>query len=1564
MLITKIDEYLNEYLDKLNIFLNKKKIINVIKKEENFVSYQNEIINTIKEYIESQNEKELKSILNNKSHCNIFYDVLKRYTAYYIYLMIGYYYKHGKENYITNLIDTSKEQHNSKYVIPQFFNSENNIQVIQYFMDIQNIKYLYERFGNSIENINNFLKNDPINYKSIILFFNELEEEDIVKSILIDNNIHNILKIIIFRFIYLVQDKQDLLNLLNEELEDTDENNYVYIDITREKDNKLLDISIIKNTLDSINKKADIYDIYDMFKSYIDRENNILKSKEYMRYLLENKILIPITEDILRYNKNIKIEETTERNDTRIKLILKYLTNIQHYSFDDRDKNLKIKAEQMIYKPLKHRNAITYNDVNELKTLIKLKNSNTDEYEKDIMKLEDIRKYNYINYKYISKDGFNIRLYKPVECIRYTNILYKKSNKKIETRMASESVDINIVGLAWNPQNLDIYNQNNSLLVNIQDEFKDTNNYENLKKKIDSKENKIYYWLFDNKNDFIETDNFVNRKVTTVSYIYSLLEDFYINAYVKNVYNDFKNNIDKIESINLWQLNNLLLYYDKLIDFNFSLYNYKIKDKIINYILTNKLIKNDMKNILEPYNPLNKRNFNKLPIVKIEKIEQNIIEINKDEEIEIIEELETKCIHYKKLYEIRKQKDFTAELLEFIQRYAMKNEYDDFICKSCNDLIDLRNYTIEGSFNEEVDKFIVTTDIIKRNNLTELDKYNKYPRTYKEINKSFERLVTNMNLERFIGATTFKNYERKYIIKDVIDLFLVTQEYKILKTTERTNYIEKTYKINKNLTELFFFDLEDDIFLIDSKSIDKFKIRKQNNVLIYLLFILILELNDDNIANLSVSEKYNYIIFNQFKERLFGNVYLRLDEKRITNIIKYPILCYLIYYMSSVLVYKNIWLNNEMKKLKPNDNLNIKFQIIAINTLMDFINFIVEKATVDDKSKLNSIYRRFKNRLETTLNNDKTIEKISNKSNYYIKKDNKIQFKKFKSIEFVDNKSLTDIKTIKQDNIFSNKCIITTVKINKKKDNIISGYNPIINCSKKLYHKYIEDDNDLVCTYCNEKYSDLLKKFNNKNDNYSNYKNIIKKMKLLQLSNLMTKYCISGTYHEIDKNDSVCKKCNKDTKECDFNNNDIENFKNKFNDKLKKKYEKFVEQTKKLTNNIIKNNELRNETMSEFNEDYNKKTLKDLVNAFISKLVDNLNNKTKSIIDKKTLCINKTRYIINHNHLGYVNKELIFINKEDNLVKLIKNNEFFKMDVYEYTFKKISTYYNATNYQYVGYRDKNEYVRKTADVYLIIDYSIKDKLLKLGLSKDYYEIKSLNKSIYNKGITNENIDIVIKDLIRERNINLKNIINRIKSILYKISNKNVLKTDSDLIKQYNNLIDNIVIINKKNNKKILTDSFRILNNIKIENIKNNEYFNDEFINTSILKYFSNADTKILYYIVHNLNNILIYNQNNKNISDISNLLVEIINTEYNNIRQNINNQHYKLFNYIFDNDKEDTISSNIKYELVTDEKTYDELVEEDKIEEQQREEETALDIDDYDTDEENELFSEERYLEE
>ena len=64
-------------------------------------------------------------------------DIIKRYIAYYYFLSIAYYYAGTIKDFRNNLIQYSKLQENSTFTIKNFFDTENNYQLIKFFKIIK-----------------------------------------------------------------------------------------------------------------------------------------------------------------------------------------------------------------------------------------------------------------------------------------------------------------------------------------------------------------------------------------------------------------------------------------------------------------------------------------------------------------------------------------------------------------------------------------------------------------------------------------------------------------------------------------------------------------------------------------------------------------------------------------------------------------------------------------------------------------------------------------------------------------------------------------------------------------------------------------------------------------------------------------------------------------------------------------------------------------------------------------------------------------------------------------------------------------------------------------------------------------------------------------------------------------------------------------------------------------------------------------------------------------------------------------------------------------------------------
>ena len=515
MLINKIDELFDSILDKLfNLLYNKDMFIK-LKKDANFVVFQDKILITINEFIKSINYNDILKIIKKQIYIDHIYSIIKRYCAFYIYLGIGYYYDQGLDLFITNIIETSKNQKDSKIRLENFFNSDNNAKIINFYILIQNIKLLLE--FKSMDKIKIIISNNPLKFSKIAELINNLGEDYIINYIFIKDNFHNILKTIIFRLIYINDEKQEINKLLNE-IEQV-EGEYKYIEIITSSINKIADFNIIQKCLNTNQIQSGLAEeIYNYLLENQDNKDVILnENKDFVNYLFTNKIIIPISEDFLRYHKDSEkydTEYSTKKEDTKIKYVINKIENIKNY-YSHLSVKDKLNIENYFYKSLDPRMCVLYNDNEEIKIIHKLENSeNIVDYD-NLIDIKNIRRYAYVNFKNTSKEFIKLRTTIPVQAIRYINFKKKKSDS-IETRVGNNNLDLNVVGVAFNPTRLNINYE--ALLecfmikdcVNVNNITKNENGFLSFidvlekagnKSNFKNAPNKLYYWLFNDTTD-------------------------------------------------------------------------------------------------------------------------------------------------------------------------------------------------------------------------------------------------------------------------------------------------------------------------------------------------------------------------------------------------------------------------------------------------------------------------------------------------------------------------------------------------------------------------------------------------------------------------------------------------------------------------------------------------------------------------------------------------------------------------------------------------------------------------------------------------------------------------------------------------------------------------------------------------------------------------------------------------------------------------------------------------------------------------------------------------------
>jgi hypothetical protein len=1560
MLINKIDELFDSTLNNFFDFLYKKDTFKKLSKDSNFVVYHEDILFLIKDFIKTIN---LDKYINIKNESYI-KNIIKRYCVFYIYLGIAYYYTAGLDLFITNIIESSKNQKDSIIQIENFFNSENNSKLISFFNIIQNIKSLVE--FKTMDKIKIIIDNNPIKFSNIKNIIKELGEDYISNNFIIKDNFHNILKTIIFKFIYLNEEKVEINKIINDINEK--EGEYKYIEVIVANKNKLVDFNFIQKLLNIKQLKSGLAeDIYNYLSDMINYNNIILReNKDFINYLFVNKILVPISEDFIRYHKDSEKYESEKIDDTKIKFIINKLINIKNYYSPMIKNNIKLKneIEKYFYKNLDPRMAIVYNDNEEIKIIQKLIFSEVPSDYDNLIQLQDIRKYAYVNFKNTLTDSIKLRPLKTIDSVRLIN-LKKKKNETIETRIGNSSIGLNVVGVIFNPSRINVKKTQRTLtplecytrkdLINVNDLTKKDNGFLSfikvLNKYSEINSNNLYYWLFDNKKDIPKLNKYLDyNKNDSENNFKIMLAEIY-EIWINIIENKFNKYLDSIKFINNWELEKLIkIYENKYFNLDFSP---DVKNNLIYKALTTKLKK--IKTIEDPNDniiPGKREKIIKLPIADIKVNNKNIVIIKKNKQIieeNIITNSLAICNHYivwSNIKKMSKKEEFNQLIFEFVKKYVRVNEKGDFICKSCNEMVSLNKYVYEGTYVKELDQFM-TTSIAVNEKLSELPKYNNLKRTINNLGKNIEKIAYLLDYGYFLGNDNINKLHRKTLIKDIIDLILLHTEY--LRKQPKNRIELTTQKYNIKFTNLFFFELKDEIFLTSSTDTDYYKLIKYNNVIIYLLFLMINELNSGQILNFKNDKRCNYFFFSKINEALFKDLKLRINEKEVILIIKIPLLCYIIYYFSCIIANNKLWLYNE-----TNEKDNIVIQKTIIHTLIDLINTIIEANLETNKNYFyEMISRRFMNKLTYTFNDNELLKRIDiniNKKILYDDKTKKYSFISKRIIYIpIDSKFTPDSSAIKE------YCNNKTKFLNKVKFKIEdSNINSLTNCEDGNFHVWQFNDNIMTCKLCNKKYFDLIKIFNKNKIDTSYYD----KLKLLYIKKLTDKYCLNGEMHQIDINTGVCNLCKINPNTYKYSNKELSSLEKILDNKNNIIILENINTIKMKEKEALQENELNNKILNKFESrfkdnvlnKYSSNFLENYVTDFIEKIINILGKKIT--INNKTIYLKDTKFSIDHDYLGNKIKNIFTVLSSENIIQYQEKHPYFKKDILFYKDKanKIYVYYDQITLQYLGYSEDNKNIKTNKNnANIIVEYSIKDQIMLLGLENTYTNLYHLDSTLINNfKPNNKNI---MDNLVRNRINNLKQLSNRIKSIIYTIRNHG---SNNSIYNQKEKTLINEFKYKLKdfNIKGVFKNSINICNQLNLKPFSNNIklIFNDYYLKNDILNTNLNSDSKLIYFIIMNLNRLLDYNDLPAIKSELAYLIIKII--QYANDVYFIDTSfELRKLEYLIFSDSpyiDEKVRPIGLYQELVNGDIEDEILKEKNYDAQ--EEFDALDIDDYDQD--------------
>jgi len=301
MYIDKIDELINNIIDSFYIDIWKNNKIKI----EKFKEQGKDINQLILDYVNKLKNLEMIS----KEHINFLKETIIRYLCYYIYLHISIKIN-NEDEFIRSIIEISKQENKN---IKNFYNSINNSSLFKlgtFLLDTINIINL-----NDTDKIFKLVKSNPNKYNPIIEFLNDIGNEIVQKlfSKKNVNQIHNIIKSIIFKLIYINQEKKDFLLYLEDTINQGVE--YKYITIVLPKTD-YIDFASIENILIKTYDSIIIEDVYNLFIEYDEFINIPLRSDQKINELLDKKLIVPIVEDFMRYNRpdtKISVDKINEK---------------------------------------------------------------------------------------------------------------------------------------------------------------------------------------------------------------------------------------------------------------------------------------------------------------------------------------------------------------------------------------------------------------------------------------------------------------------------------------------------------------------------------------------------------------------------------------------------------------------------------------------------------------------------------------------------------------------------------------------------------------------------------------------------------------------------------------------------------------------------------------------------------------------------------------------------------------------------------------------------------------------------------------------------------------------------------------------------------------------------------------------------------------------------------------------------------------------------------------------------------------------------------------------------
>lgn len=1589
MYLSKIDDLLDKLIDDFfSVKIKSDSKFQKILSETNFVKFQKELNELLKTYSIQMNLGDIKDLFKNSEIQIKITETIKRYLALYMFLYIGYFYTNADSTFMNNIVEFTKNQPEYQYKIDNFFNSESNSTIINYYQMIKRmLNYL---------NADTPQKKDVLNaradYADVIRLKKELTE-DFFKMAYYDvkdkaMQAHNIIKTIILFELYR-SEKKEIYKLI--ELLDSTEGEFIFLDIvlpTKETiDFRNIEVLLSKKDL----VKGMAYVLWDYITEYEESLFETEKSNdEKITELIESGIVIPIVDDFLLYHKDSeKYDKNTDKIKKKEDTKIRYIVNKIDVTSNINNLNDKTEAKNNFYTPMNNKKVVLVNNNEDMKIITKFINQgNVSAENSELLKdLENSTLYPFINFK-DSPNGIHVGVNKTIDVIRAVSFeregeFKQKPNSFLQMRVGSTDQILNVVGLFIPSSYNSPYCIKNGITKDVRSLGDSKNGFgltsEFLTQTLiqNKKSNMSVFWLFDNKLDEIDLDTYEQQnKFSMEDTIKHIMGKFY-DSLIDEIYNEILNKCEKLkeskEIITIDKVFNMIYSYqeDKLKITHNKILKEILEDKICSDIVTKSEIVYDINDdmvfglagdIIE-LSEIDNKNLNNKNVLRVstEFIEEKGIY----EEQEKIDGVCQHNITWDRLSELKKTDPtlFVEELYAFLQSYVVENADHDYICKSCGFHLNIKKYVQDGKYDDSSQRFIVYGMPLDTP-LEDIPEYEKYKGSIRNIDKFIEKIALISNIPYFMGTSPTIKSRRKLVIKDTIDIVLNNNVVLKKFYKERNESVSKTYGIvNSNL---FVFDLDNSIFIFSSKDKDYLKPIKQNNILGYIMFLMMLELNESQISYINSDKKgfCNFQVFDKVYTSLFENIKIRKNNKGDTvNVKNYPILCYLLYMLSCYVTKYSLWYYDYKEDIKDKAKKQ-KFlpviQKIIINTVVDIINSILENKEESKNIIFEIIASKFYNKLNTTFANMDLYNKFKADASESLFGESK-QFILTKQEAYVlTGNYLTKSYEAPHHwrKYFFPKLYLETKNIIRENYDRITN---LSNCETGTYHKFEPVQNVFQCKFCGIKSSELKL-------SEELTKKIIKKYELIRLRELSEKICINdGKLHTFlydeKKGKNICIKCNNSDKHT-YEDDELVKLGEAINKEKLSLSEKSIKTTQELIKNKKENLSYNDKLITKLTENFNENISKDNKYKYIDEFISTIEKTLGEDLTKQNIYLKNNAYVFDHDYLGARLDKPIVITDKDNKINFKSAHPMFNTDVIYYTsYKngKIDVFYDATSRILLGYKEENKQpvLAKNNKRMIHINYSLLNKIKLLGYPSQFIDLFEMKKEYLKEYIQDigdkieENIKPeLIKNVIRNRHTSLKNIIYKFQRLIVRLLNSySNKKKESEEEKQgegeykkeendyFINKFDSII---ENYRKKILSfnissssGSHQIFKHWKgicestiVEDIK------DISTDTNTINYedINNIDKNgnmLLFYIINEWNSLLKYNDGSSVKSNLCMLLIDFINTlfELYNEEKYKYKIEYKEFYYFIHSA---TYIDEIKDTMGQTEGVYEEYVDENK----------------------------------